>query len=142
MHDHVSGNGLQRAELARRTGCNLETVRYYEKIGLMPDPPRTAAGYRIYDEAHVARLGFILRARELGFALEEVRALLRLVEAGGYSCAEVRSMTVRHLADVQARIKDLRRLESVLKETVAACSGDDVPDCPVIDALAGRKGSG
>lgn len=142
MHDHVSGKGLQRAELARRTGCNLETIRYYEKIGMMPDPPRTAAGYRIYDEAHVARLGFILRARELGFALEEVRALLRLVEAGGYSCAEVRSMTVRHLADVQARIKDLRRLESVLKDTVAACSGDDVPDCPVIDALAGREGSG
>ena len=141
MGDHVSGKGLQRAELARRTGCHPETVRYYETIGMMPDPPRTASGYRIYDDKHVSRLRFILRARELGFRLKEIRALLRLVEGGGYSCAEVRSMTVRHLADVQARINDLRRLERVLRDTVAACSGDDVPDCPVIDALAGHQGT-
>lgn len=139
MGAHISANRLQRAELAHRTGCNLETIRYYEKIGMMPDPPRTASGYRLYDDNHVSRLCFILRARELGFALEEIRALLRLVDGGVYSCAEVRSMTLRHLSDVQARIADLKRLERVLKRTVAACSGDDAPDCPVIDALAGGK---
>ncbi|MBI1234393.1 MAG: MerR family DNA-binding transcriptional regulator, partial [Alphaproteobacteria bacterium] len=66
MSDHGSGKGLKRAQLARQTGCNLETIRYYEKIGMMPEPPRTASGYRVYDEAHVARLRFILRGRELG----------------------------------------------------------------------------
>jgi len=76
MADHVSGKRLQRAELARRTGCNLETIRYYEKTGMIPDPPRTVSGYRVYDEAHVARLRFILRARELGFSIDEIRGLL------------------------------------------------------------------
>jgi MerR family transcriptional regulator, mercuric resistance operon regulatory protein len=67
MVKHVSGRGLQRAELARCTGCHPETIRYYEKIGMLPDPPRTASGYRVYDETHIRRLRFILRARELGF---------------------------------------------------------------------------
>lgn len=71
MSDHVFGKGMQRADLAKLTGCNLETIRYYEKIGMMPDPPRTASGYRIYGEDHVSRLRFILRGRELGFSLDE-----------------------------------------------------------------------
>jgi MerR family mercuric resistance operon transcriptional regulator len=75
MRDHAMVKGMQRAELARRTGSNLETVRYYEKVGLLPEPPRTAAGYRSYDIAHERRLRFILRARELGFSLEEIRGL-------------------------------------------------------------------
>lgn len=136
MGDHSVVTGLQRGKLARMAGCNLETVRYYEKIGLMPAPPRTAGGYRSYDATHQRRLRFILRARELGFAIGEIRSLLILVDGGDYTCAEVREMTLRHLADVQAKIADLRRLEQTLAETVSACSGDDVPDCPVIDALA------
>lgn len=79
MREHVSGSGLQRSELARRTGCNLETIRYYEKIRLMPAPPRTAAGYRVYGAGHVSRLRFILQARELGFPIEELRSLLSMV---------------------------------------------------------------
>lgn len=129
------GKGLQRAELARRTGCNLETVRYYEKIGMMPDPPRTASGYRLYDSGHVSRLRFILRARELGFAIEEIRGLLGLVDGGTQTCAEVKERTERHLADVRAKIADLRRIERVLAVTAAKCTGDEVPDCPVLDAL-------
>lgn len=136
MSDHVSGKGLQRAELARRTNCNLETIRYYEKIGMMPAPPRTAAGYRIYNESHVRRLRFILRARELGFAIEEIRGLLQLVDGGNQTCAEVKARTERHLADVRAKIADLRRIERVLATTAASCSGDDVPECPVLEALA------
>lgn len=139
MGDHGRVRSLQRAELAKRTGCNLETVRYYEKIGLMPDPPRTAAGYRTYDAAHEHRLRFILRARELGFGIQQIRGLLTLVDSSAFTCAEVRDMTLHHLADVRAKIADLRRLERILADTVAACSGDLVPDCPVIDALVGRR---
>lgn len=80
MNSDLSAKGLQRHQLARRTGCHLETIRYYEKIGLLPDPPRSASGYRIYDETDVRRLRFILRARELGFGLEEIRGLLHLVD--------------------------------------------------------------
>lgn len=136
MRDRAAGKGLQRAELAKRTGCNLETIRYYEKIGLMPDPPRRASGYRVYDEGHVRRLRFILRARELGFAIKEIQGLLTLVDRGNETCAEVKLRTEKHLADVRAKIADLRRIERVLAKTVAACSGDDVPECPVLDALA------
>jgi MerR family mercuric resistance operon transcriptional regulator len=136
--DYVSGKGLRRAELARRTGCNLETIRYYEKIGMMPDPPRTGAGYRAYDGSHVSRLRFILRARELGFAIAEVRGLLDLVDGGTQTCAEVKERTERHLADVRAKIADLRRIEKVLAATAAQCSGDEVPDCPVLNALSAR----
>lgn len=135
MDDHVSGKGLQRAELAQQTGCNLETIRYYEKIGIMPDPPRTASGYRVYDSGHVSRLRFILRARELGFAIEEIRGLLALVDGGTQTCAEVKERTERHLADVRAKIADLKRVERVLADTAVKCTGDEVPDCPVLDAL-------
>ena len=136
MGDHVSMTGLKRAELSRRTGCNLETIRYYEKIGMMPEPPRTAAGYRVYDEVHVSRLRFILRGRELGFSIEELRTLLRLVDRGTQTCAEVRALTERHLADVRAKIADLKRIETVLAATAAECSGEQVPECPVLEALA------
>ncbi|GIX11806.1 helix-turn-helix domain-containing protein [Elioraea sp.] len=135
MADNDFAKGLQRAELARRTGCNLETIRYYEKIGMMPDPPRTASGYRVYDEGHVSRLRFILRARELGFSIEEIRGLLALVDGGTQTCAEVKERTERHLADVRAKIADLRRIERVLAATAAKCTGNEVPDCPVLDAL-------
>ena len=136
MNTHVSGRGLQRSALARRTGCNLETIRYYEKIGVMPDPPRTASGYRIYDETHVSRLRFILRARELGFSIEQIRGLLELVDGGTQTCAEVKKRTERHLADVRAKIADLGKIEKVLAATAAQCSGEEVPQCPVLDALA------
>ncbi|MDT7531194.1 helix-turn-helix domain-containing protein [Sphingobium sp. SA2] len=128
--------GLQRAQLARQTGCNLETIRYYENIGMMPDPPRTAAGYRIYDQTHVARLRFILRARELGFSIEEIRGLLTLIDVAGQTCAEVKERTETHLADIRAKIRDLNRIESILAKTASQCSGGTVPNCPVLDALA------
>ena len=131
----TSGTGLYRAALARRTGCNLETIRYYEKIGMMPEPPRTEAGYRVYDDRHMERLRFILRARELGFSLDDIRGLLALVDRGTQTCAEVKERTERHLADVREKIADLKRIERVLAETAAQCSGDEVPECPVLEAL-------
>jgi MerR family mercuric resistance operon transcriptional regulator len=136
MRDHVSVNGLQRGELAKRTGCNLETIRYYEKIGLLPQPPRNANGYRIYDETHAGRLHFILRGRELGFGIEEIRGFLELVDGGSQTCAEVKARTEEHLVSVRAKIADLQRIERVLTRTAAQCSGDMVPECPIIETLA------
>lgn len=128
--------GMRRGELASRTGANLETVRYYEKIKLLPDPPRRANGYRAYDARHVQRLRFILRARELGFGIEDIRGLLALVDTERQTCAEVQHRTELHLADVRAKIADLKRIERVLADTAAQCSGADVPDCPILEALS------
>ena len=126
---------LRRVDLARATGCNLETIRYYEKIGIMPDPPRSAKGYRSYDDAHVKRLKFVMRSRDLGFSLEEVRGLLGLVDDQSRTCAEVQIIAEEHLTDVRAKIAELQRIEHVLSDTVARCTGDAVPECAVIDAL-------
>lgn len=127
--------GLTIGRLAELTGVHLETVRYYERIGLMPEPGRTAGGYRSYDSTHARRLSFIRRARELGFSIEEIKALLALAEPVQSSCAEVRTLTMSHLDDVRAKISDLRRLESILAKTVDRCSEAKTPTCPVLDML-------
>jgi MerR family transcriptional regulator, mercuric resistance operon regulatory protein len=129
------GDGLSIGALAKRTGVNLETIRYYERIGLVPAPPRTAGGHRVYGRDHLKRLAFIRRARGLGFTLDEIRTLLGLVDGNGYTCAEVREITLRHLALVRRKIADLGRLEHSLADMAARCTGDSVPDCAVIDAL-------
>lgn len=138
MSDHEDESGLTRGKLARTTGCNIETIRYYEKTGMLPDPPRTAAGYRVYSKAHVARLRFILRARELGFTIDDIRGLVGLDDGAVPSCADVKERTERHLADVRAKIADLLLIEAVLATTSAKCSGDQVPHCPVLETLAGE----
>jgi MerR family transcriptional regulator, mercuric resistance operon regulatory protein len=135
MGDHPVVKGMQRAELAQRTGCNLETVRYYEKVRLLPEPPRTTRGYRSYDTSHERRLRFILRARELGFSLDEIRELLRLVDERDRPCAEARAVAAAHLDDVRAKIADLKRMEQVLEDMVAQCGDGTRPECPLIDAL-------
>ena len=132
---NTSVRSIRRGDLARATGCNLETIRYYEKIGIMPDPPRSTKGYRSYDDTHVRRLKFVMRSRDLGFSLEEVRGLLGLVDNRIQTCAEVQSMAEVHLGEVRAKIADLTRIERVLSETVARCTGDAAPDCAIIDAL-------
>ncbi|MFN3973305.1 MAG: MerR family transcriptional regulator [Gemmobacter sp.] len=137
MSGHESESGLSRGELARATGSNIETIRYYEKTGLLPDPPRTGAGYRVYSSAHALRLRFILRARELGFSMDDIRGLLGLGDGAAPTCSEVKDRTERHLADVRAKIADLKRIEAVLAETAAQCSGEQVPQCPVLRTLAG-----
>ena len=121
--------------LAARTGCNIETIRYYERIGLIPAPPRSEGGHRLYGVEHLKRLTFIRRSRELGFTLKEVRGLLALVDRGDYTCAEVRDLTQAHLDAVRRRVRDLKTLEKVLDDMVAECDGGAVPDCPVVEAL-------
>lgn len=122
--------------LSKGTGVNIETIRYYERIGIMPKPPRTSGGQRIYETSHLKRLAFIRRSRELGFSLDEIRALLRLVDGGNYTCGEVHEMAVAHIADIRRKIADLRRMERVLKDMAAKCDGGDVPECPILDALS------
>ncbi len=126
---------LTIGQLAAAAGVNLETVRYYERIKLMPPPARTASGHRAYEDAHVQRLAFIRRARELGFGIPQIRALLALAEPTHASCAEVREIARGHLDDVRTKLADLARLESLLAETVSRCSGDPAPSCPVLDML-------
>jgi MerR family mercuric resistance operon transcriptional regulator len=126
---------MRRGELAERSGCNIETVRFYEKQGLLPAPPRTAGGHRDYAEEHRRRLTFIRRSRELGFTIGEVRGLLGLVDGGDWTCAEVRAMTLEHLADVRRKIADLQKLAAILEDMAAQCDGGAVPECPIIDAL-------
>lgn len=142
MRDHVGVRGVQRAELARRTGCNLETVRYYENVGLLPAPPRTTAGYRSYDTTHERRLRFVLRARELGFSLDEIRELLRLVDERDQPCAAASAVAAAHLDDVRAKIADLKRMERVLKDVVAQCADGTRLECPLIETLFRQVGVG
>ena len=124
--------------LSKRTGCNIETIRYYERIGLLPKPPRTEGGHRLYKNEHIKRLTFVRRSRELGFTLDEVKELLNLVDGGDYTCGEVLTLTAQHLNEVRQKIKDLRRLEKTLKTIVADCQGGEVPECPIVDALFGE----
>lgn len=138
MSDHETVQSMSRGELAHATGSNIETIRYYEKTGMLPDPPRTQAGYRVYSPAHATRLRFILRARALGFSMTDIRGLLGLEDGTAPTCAEVKTRTERHLADVRTRIADLQRIETVLAATSAKCSGGNVPDCAVLQSLTSR----
>jgi MerR family mercuric resistance operon transcriptional regulator len=121
--------GIQIGELARRSGCNVETVRYYERIGLLPTPARTAGGYRLYETADVRRLMFARRARELGFTLEQVGTLMGLsTHNAGSACVEVRQLAASHLAVVRAKI--------ALADAVRSYEADEIPGCPLITTLS------
>lgn len=126
---------IKRGKLAELSGCNIETIRYYENIGLLNPPERTSSGHRLYNKQDQARLGFILRGRDLGFSIDELRSLLSLVDSHEYSCGEVLSVTREHIDSVKQKISDLRKLERTLTDISSQCEGGDVPDCPIIDSL-------
>lgn len=126
---------LTIGQVAARSGVNIETIRYYERIGIVPEPPRSEGGQRRYDDPDLRRLAFVRRCRELGFPLDEVRALLALVDGGDYSCDDVRRMTLHQLDAVRHRIADLRVMETTLDRMAARCDGGEVPDCPIIETL-------
>jgi MerR family mercuric resistance operon transcriptional regulator len=132
---HTGEAAFSRGALAKVTGVNSETIRYYEGIRLLPEPHRSAGGHRIYDRSHLRRLRFIRRCRELGFSLNEVRTLLDPVDGGGYTCAEVRDRAAAHLKDVTRKIRDLQRMQRTLRTMIASCDGGSIPKCPIIDAL-------
>lgn len=123
-----------RGKLAKEAGVNLETIRFYEKIGLMPDPPRTAAGYRCYSLEHLKRLKFIRRSRELGFTNHEVAELLEMVD-GAHSCDDVKSIALAHVDLIKQKINDLANLSSALEEMASECRGGSTPNCAIVERL-------
>ena len=131
----LRAEGLTIGELSRLTSVNIETIRYYEKIKILPAPPRTEGGHRVYGPTEMRTLAFIWRARELGFTLDEIRALLDLGGPEKASCAEVRKIAAHHLQHIRGKIADLMKLERLLAKTIARCSGKTAPDCPVIEIL-------
>lgn len=127
--------GLTIGQLSQLTRVNIETIRYYEKIKVLPIPLRAENGRRMYGPTERRILAFVRRSRELGFSLDEVRALLRLGGPEKASCREVREIAALHLDDIRAKINDLRKLERLLTKTVAQCTGTTAPECPVLDIL-------
>ena len=123
-------------DLARRTGTKIETIRYYERIGLLPVPARTAGNYPLYALKHLERLSFIRRGRDLGFSLDEVRALLGLSDDRTQSCAEVDGIARHHLMEVERKISDLTALRTELKQLIDQCRHGTVAECRILDALA------
>lgn len=126
---------LPIGELSRRTGCNIETIRFYEKIGVLPTPARTEGRHRIYSVFHQQRLSFVCRARGLGFTLDEVRALLRLADEQDRPCADVKHVASEHLGEVRSKIADLRAIEAALEVLVAQCKPGAEVSCPLLEAL-------
>lgn len=127
------------AEAARLGGVNVETIRYYERNGLVPKPPRTRAGYRIFSQDAVKRLQFIKHAQELGFSLKEIRELLSLRVRRG-SCADVREKAEAKLADIDEKIRHLREIRTALVELADTCSGHGPIDtCTILQGLNGES---
>ncbi len=129
---------LTRGKLATQTGCNIETIRYYETIELLPAPARTASGYRAYSNEHLRRLNFIQRARSLGFSSEQTRGLLDLTEAEGHKTrADVKSLTEAHIDEISQKIKDLQKIKKRLRQISSFCDGSEksARTCPILESL-------
>ena len=124
--------------LAEATETKVETVRYYERIGLLPEPGRTSGNYRSYNQTHLDRLSFIRRARVLGFTLDQVRALLGLADHKDSDCCAVDAMANEHLSEIDRRIADLKALRRELNVLVSQCKRGTIADCRIISALSPR----
>jgi Cu(I)-responsive transcriptional regulator len=127
---------LSIGALAHQTGTKIETIRYYERIGLLPAPARTVGNYRAYAPHHLERLSFIRRGRDLGFSLDAVRALLRLADDRTASCAEVDRIARSHLLEVERKLADLAALRAELRQLIEQCGHGTVAECRIIEALA------
>lgn len=123
-------------ELGKLTGTKVETIRYYERIGLFAAPKRTAGNYRAYGAEHLNRLSFIRRSRDLGFSLDQVRALLALSDDRDRPCAAIDTLAKAHLAEVDRKIADLRALRCELSNMITQCHADTVGECRIIEALS------
>lgn len=124
---------IGQAAAAART--KVETIRYYEAEKLLPSPRRSSGGHRLYSAQLVRRLKFIRRARELGFPMTEIRGLLGIVDRDKVTCDQVKAMADEHISNIRSKIADLRRIEATLVQLSADCSGKEVPECPIIEAL-------
>ena len=135
MTDWAKPSFIGIGEMSRQTGVGIETIRYFEKIGMMPAPSRSEGGNRRYTTVHLQRLFFINRCRQIGFSQNEIKALLLMVDTKDITCAEVHNITVEHIRDIKKKIRDLRKLEKVLTQMANECSRGDIPDCPIIETL-------
>lgn len=127
---------MKIGDLARLTNTRVETIRYYEKEGLIPEPARTNANYRAYEGSHLNRLSFIRRSRDLGFTLDQVRRLLKLADDRSAPCAQVDALTAENVAEIDRKIADLTALRGELVRRLDCCEGDTIADCGIIEALA------
>jgi Zn(II)-responsive transcriptional regulator len=131
---------LSTGQLARQAGVNPQSLRYYERLGLLPPPPRSETGYRLYPQSAVRRLRFIQRAKGLGFTLAEIEDLLSLRVEKGTSCAVVRAQAEVKIADIEGKLRELKQMKSALSKLAAACSGKGpTSQCPILDALEGNE---
>jgi Cu(I)-responsive transcriptional regulator len=126
-------------KLARAADTKAETIRYYERIGLLPAPPRTGGNYRDYSAAHVSRLTFTRRARDLGFSIQQVRALLDLADQKEQSCQEVDAIAREHLTEVKRKLADLSALRRELDSLIGQCRHGTIAECRILEALAPNK---
>ena len=140
MTDSAKPSFIGIGEMSRQTGVGIETIRYFEKIGMMPAPGRSEGGNRRYTTVHLQRLFFINRCRQIGFSQSEIKTLLSMVDAKDVTCAEVHSITVEHIRDIKQKIRDLRKLEKVLTQMANECSRGDIPECPIIETLFAAQG--
>ena len=138
MINGMARENLSIGDLAKATGTKIETIRYYERIGLLPAPGRTAGNYRSYSEAHLGRLSFVRRARDLGFSMPDIRELLELSKEDDRSCAEVDSLARAHLGQVERKIAALQVMRDELSRMIAKCEQDTISECRIIDTLAVR----
>lgn len=143
-----SGKNLPRGQdavsftigrLARETGCKVPTIRYYEQIGLLPEPGRSAGNQRVYGQRHLSRLAFIRHGRELGFSQAAIRQLLELSDHPDQPCGQVNQIAQSHLDEINQRISRLEALKAELERMVQACEGGNVGDCRVIETLADHE---
>jgi len=124
-------------DVARKSGVSAKMIRYYEQIGLIPPPGRTDSGYRVYAERDVHTLRFIRRARDLGFSVDQLSELLALWSDRHRASAEVKRIALEHIAELELKIQELQEMREALVHLAKHCHGDDRPDCPIIDDLAG-----
>jgi len=128
---------ISTSELAKRGGVNLETIRYYERVGLLPKPPRSAAGYRQFSAESVRRVRFIKRAQELGFSLKEIKELLALRIALGSTRADVRKRAESKIIDIEEKVQHLRAMKKALVRLTESCCGSGpASDCPILESLS------
>lgn len=126
-------------EAAKATGVSAKMIRHYESVGLFPEAARSEGGYRLYGDKEVSTLRFIRQSRDLGFSLEQIRELLGLWWDRKRPSRQVKALAQAHLAELDAKLAELQAMKSTLQHLVHCCHGDDRPDCPIIDSLAGRE---
>lgn len=129
-------NHLTIGQVAKQGGVNLQTIRYYERRGIVPRPPRTGSGYRAFPDTTVTRIRFIKRAQELGFSLKEIKELLLLRAAPKARAADIRARTMAKITDIDAKIRSLQAMKRALHKLGAACPGQGpATECPILEAL-------